>query len=267
VPIPVFYHISTGHALLTAQSVGHVAELVRTKGTDCWWELPIELLLHPAYDPTQYRKGTDTMDVWFDSGVSWLAALQPRGLCIGDDDDAQEGQKREANHNAAAAPWPASATSPSAQTNLAGQGGCPFMAQTGLRSEGSGSTAGASLPSPSLSAACPHELPAHHPGGGKCPALMSAPTSERETTVHPDPVANNLRRNDGGRVVPQRPADVYVEGSDQHRGWFQSSLLTYVAVHGGMWRGERLPDPNTNTYTHVLSEAEAANAKEISAWR
>ncbi|KJZ77343.1 hypothetical protein HIM_03067 [Hirsutella minnesotensis 3608] len=25
-------------------------------------------------------------------------------------------------------------------------------------------------------------------------------------------------------------ADVYLEGSDQHRGWFQSSLLTYVAV-------------------------------------
>mgnify|MGYP006267376085 CR=1 FL=1 len=29
-----------------------------------------------------------------------------------------------------------------------------------------------------------------------------------------------------------RPADVYLEGSDQHRGWFQSSLLTSVAMHG-----------------------------------
>lgn len=28
------------------------------------------------------------------------------------------------------------------------------------------------------------------------------------------------------------PADVYLEGSDQHRGWFQSSLLTHVAAHG-----------------------------------
>lgn len=27
-----------------------------------------------------------------------------------------------------------------------------------------------------------------------------------------------------------KPADVYLEGSDQHRGWFQSSLLTYVAA-------------------------------------
>lgn len=29
------------------------------------------------------------------------------------------------------------------------------------------------------------------------------------------------------------PADLYFEGSDQHRGWFQSSLLTAVAVKGG----------------------------------
>ncbi len=37
-----------------------------------------------------------------------------------------------------------------------------------------------------------------------------------------------LRHGDG------RPphADIYLEGSDQHRGWFQSSLLTSVAMHG-----------------------------------
>jgi isoleucyl-tRNA synthetase len=28
------------------------------------------------------------------------------------------------------------------------------------------------------------------------------------------------------------PADLYLEGSDQHRGWFQSSLLTSCAMHG-----------------------------------
>ena len=30
----------------------------------------------------------------------------------------------------------------------------------------------------------------------------------------------------------ENPADLYVEGSDQHRGWFQSSLLTSVAIDG-----------------------------------
>ncbi|MBN2606452.1 MAG: isoleucine--tRNA ligase [Thiotrichales bacterium] len=28
------------------------------------------------------------------------------------------------------------------------------------------------------------------------------------------------------------PADLYLEGSDQHRGWFQSSMLTSLAIHG-----------------------------------
>ncbi|MDJ0958508.1 MAG: isoleucine--tRNA ligase [Arenicellales bacterium] len=30
----------------------------------------------------------------------------------------------------------------------------------------------------------------------------------------------------------QRPADLYLEGSDQHRGWFQSSIMTGVAITG-----------------------------------
>jgi isoleucyl-tRNA synthetase len=37
-----------------------------------------------------------------------------------------------------------------------------------------------------------------------------------------------LRERDGLRA----PADIYLEGSDQHRGWFQSSLLTSVAMYG-----------------------------------
>ncbi|MCO7222877.1 isoleucine--tRNA ligase [Pleionea sp. CnH1-48] len=34
------------------------------------------------------------------------------------------------------------------------------------------------------------------------------------------------------REVLQHPADLYLEGSDQHRGWFQSSLLTSIAING-----------------------------------
>jgi isoleucyl-tRNA synthetase len=34
------------------------------------------------------------------------------------------------------------------------------------------------------------------------------------------------------RAELQYPADLYLEGSDQHRGWFQSSLLTSVAMNG-----------------------------------
>jgi isoleucyl-tRNA synthetase len=37
-----------------------------------------------------------------------------------------------------------------------------------------------------------------------------------------------------GQLRPEiaAPADLYLEGSDQHRGWFHSSLLTSVAMHG-----------------------------------
>ncbi len=40
-----------------------------------------------------------------------------------------------------------------------------------------------------------------------------------------------------GIVVVNRPelkypADLYLEGSDQYRGWFNSSLITSVANHG-----------------------------------
>ncbi len=38
------------------------------------------------------------------------------------------------------------------------------------------------------------------------------------------------------------PADLYLEGSDQHRGWFQSSLLTSVAIRGAA--------PYKNVLTH-----------------
>jgi isoleucyl-tRNA synthetase len=109
----VFYDDRTGEPLLTAETIAHVQQIVAEKGSDAWWELSVEELLPPTYrqNGQTYRKGTDTMDVWFDSGSSWAAVVEQR------------------------------------------------------------------------------------------PEL-------------------------------RYPADVYLEGSDQHRGWFQSSLLTSVATHG-----------------------------------
>ncbi len=44
------------------------------------------------------------------------------------------------------------------------------------------------------------------------------------------------------------PCELYLEGSDQHRGWFQSSLLTSVAVHG------RAPYKTVLTHGFVVDE-------------
>ena len=112
VPIPVFYHRETGEVLLNEATLDHIQALIAEHGADVWWQRDEAGLLPEPYaaEATQWRKGTDTMDVWFDSGSSWAGVLQGRGL--------------------------------------------------------------------------------------------------------------------------QFPADLYLEGSDQHRGWFQSSLLTSVAVNG-----------------------------------
>jgi isoleucyl-tRNA synthetase len=110
VPIPLFVHKQTGKAHPdTEQLIGQVAARVETRGIDAWFDLkPEELLGAHAED---YEKVGDTLDVWFDSGVTHACVLERR------------------------------------------------------------------------------------------PEL-------------------------------QFPADLYLEGSDQHRGWFQSSLLTSVAIHG-----------------------------------
>ncbi|KAF9086909.1 hypothetical protein BGX23_008508 [Mortierella sp. AD031] len=73
VPIPVMYNVETDEPLLTRSSVQHVIDLVKEHGADVWWTLSTEELLAPEYrnDGNTYRRGTDTMDVWFDSGTSW----------------------------------------------------------------------------------------------------------------------------------------------------------------------------------------------------
>ncbi|XP_026188206.1 isoleucine--tRNA ligase, mitochondrial isoform X2 [Mastacembelus armatus] len=82
VPIPVFYHRETGEALINKHTVSHIATLFKEKGSDCWWELPVEALLPPevlkkskAGPVTDYIRGEDVLDIWFDSGASWAAVL------------------------------------------------------------------------------------------------------------------------------------------------------------------------------------------------
>eukprot|EP01098_Paradermamoeba_levis_P005866 TRINITY_DN2438_c0_g1_i4.p1 TRINITY_DN2438_c0_g1~~TRINITY_DN2438_c0_g1_i4.p1 ORF type:complete len:506 (-),score=125.89 TRINITY_DN2438_c0_g1_i4:54-1571(-) len=81
-PIPVFYDVETDEPLITDESVSHIQKLISEKGSDCWWDLPDQELLAPQYrnNGKKYRKGTDTLDVWFDSGVSWEGVLRKRNL-------------------------------------------------------------------------------------------------------------------------------------------------------------------------------------------
>jgi isoleucyl-tRNA synthetase len=138
VPIPVFYDQDTGEALLNEETINHVKSIIAQKGSDAWWELSTEELLPESYrnNGRTYIKGTDTMDVWFDSGSSWAAVAKQR---------------------------------------------------TGLK----------------------------------------------------------------------YPVDMYLEGSDQHRGWFQSSLLTSVATNG------YAPYKTVLTHGFVLDEQGRKMSKSI----
>ena len=67
--------------LLTDETMAHIEGLVREQGSDCWWKLPITELLPPSLQSQAkfFTKGTDTMDVWFDSGSSWATVLTESG--------------------------------------------------------------------------------------------------------------------------------------------------------------------------------------------
>lgn len=120
VPIPIFYCNDCGKEIITEETIAHIEKLFKEHGSDIWFAKGADELVPPGLKCTScgkgssFRKETDIMDVWFDSGSSHLSVLDQPEL------------------------WP--------------------------------------------------EL--------------------------------------------QRPADLYLEGSDQHRGWFNSSLSTSVAVTG-----------------------------------
>ncbi|NEO16254.1 MULTISPECIES: isoleucine--tRNA ligase [unclassified Moorena] len=80
VPIPVFYDEETNEPLLNEETIAYVQGIIAEKGSDAWWELSVEELLPESYrsNGKTYRKGNDTMDVWFDSGSSWAAVAEQR---------------------------------------------------------------------------------------------------------------------------------------------------------------------------------------------
>ncbi|KAL2256650.1 hypothetical protein VTK26DRAFT_1355 [Humicola hyalothermophila] len=73
VPIPALYE-PDGNAVMTDEVIDHIISVIQERGTDAWWaDAPDD----PAWIPpslrgkAEYRRGQDTMDVWFDSGSSW----------------------------------------------------------------------------------------------------------------------------------------------------------------------------------------------------
>jgi isoleucyl-tRNA synthetase len=151
VPIAVFMCEKCDQPILSAELNRKIITLMESEGIEAWHTSPLEALL-PAgakcahCGGKEFRKETDILDVWFDSGTSWFA------VCESD------------------------------------------------------------------------------------PELKSAYTS--------------FQKNEGTQVL-------YLEGGDQHRGWFHSSLLTSVALRG------RAPYSHVATAGWTLDEQGRAMSKSL----
>ena len=81
VPLVIFYCDRCGQILEDFAALRHVVGWFEREGADAWYEHSSDELLPPGTrctcGGTHWRKETDILDVWFDSGSSHLAVLDP----------------------------------------------------------------------------------------------------------------------------------------------------------------------------------------------
>ncbi|WP_372814088.1 isoleucine--tRNA ligase [Paenibacillus sp.] len=83
VPIPIFYCRSCNEPLVNESTIEHVAGIFEQEGSNAWFLKDEKELLPagtvcPSCGHDHFRKETDIMDVWFDSGSSHVAVLETR---------------------------------------------------------------------------------------------------------------------------------------------------------------------------------------------
>ncbi|GBG97013.1 isoleucine--tRNA ligase [Lactococcus termiticola] len=81
-PLPIFYG-ENGDAIITPETIDHIANLFAEHGSKVWFEREAKDLLpegftHPSSPNGIFTKEKDIMDVWFDSGSSWNGVLNGR---------------------------------------------------------------------------------------------------------------------------------------------------------------------------------------------
>ena len=82
VPLPIFYG-EDGEAIITQETINHVADLFDKYGSDVWFEREANDLLPDGFKSEhspngKFTKEDDIMDVWFDSGSSHQGVLADR---------------------------------------------------------------------------------------------------------------------------------------------------------------------------------------------
>ena len=79
VPIAVFVRKADGEVLLDAEVNRRIVEAFAAEGADAWFEEDAKSrFLGNAYEPEEWDKVDDILDVWFDSGSTHAFVLEPR---------------------------------------------------------------------------------------------------------------------------------------------------------------------------------------------
>ncbi|MFH0702389.1 MAG: isoleucine--tRNA ligase [bacterium] len=83
VPIPVFYCNKCGKSIVTDETINNVAEIFKKESSDAWIKYSAKELLPKDFKCPEclnddFRKETDIMDVWFDSGITHAAVVDAR---------------------------------------------------------------------------------------------------------------------------------------------------------------------------------------------
>ncbi|MBO5746316.1 MAG: isoleucine--tRNA ligase [Clostridia bacterium] len=82
VPIPIFYCEECGKEAITPETIKRIVEIFREEGADAWYAKEAKELMPEGFKCscgcTSFKKETDIMDVWFDSGVSHAAVMDER---------------------------------------------------------------------------------------------------------------------------------------------------------------------------------------------
>jgi len=81
VPIPAVKCKACGEVILDKKLLGKVADTFKVKGSDSWFKLELEEFLPKGFSCSkckakQFEKEYDILDVWFESGASFLAVLK-----------------------------------------------------------------------------------------------------------------------------------------------------------------------------------------------
>ena len=76
VPIALFVDRRSGQYLCDPAVNARIVEAFRAEGVDAWSEEAAAALLGPDYDPADYERVTDILDVWFDSGCTHAFVLE-----------------------------------------------------------------------------------------------------------------------------------------------------------------------------------------------